>query len=100
MGDAYLSMKQYDSARKTFERLRTQLGEGPDRRYVEYKIALTEARRFDDAGNTTEAKRMYDTIVTKYGEIAQAGIAPEFGDVMKRQQELSGGAAAKDSAKK
>lgn len=90
MGDAYLTMKQFDSARVTFERLRTQLGEGPDRRYVEYKIALTEARRFDQAGKTAEAKRMYDTIVTKYAEIGNAGIAPEFSEVVRRQQELSG----------
>ncbi len=101
MGDAYLSMKQYDSARKTFERLRTALGEGPDRNYVEYKIALTEARRVDAAGNTAEAKKRYDEIVTKYAEIGQANIAPEFGDVIRRQQELSGGAAASgDTAQK
>ena len=90
MGDAYMTMKQYDSARVIYERLRTQLGEGPDRRFVEYKIAVVEARRADAAGKTAEAKRMYDTIVTKYAEIGQSGYAPEFGDVLRRQQELSG----------
>jgi tetratricopeptide (TPR) repeat protein len=102
MADAYMNMQQFDSSRVIYERLRKQLPEGPDRKLIDYKIALLEARRVDASGNTAEAKKLYDTLVVKYSDVPQTGGAPEFGDVVRRQQELNGGASAgkNDTAQK
>jgi tetratricopeptide (TPR) repeat protein len=100
LGDAFRNMKQYDSARVTFENLRSKLPEGQDRNFVDYKIKLTEAQRLDAAGNTAEAKKIYDELVTRYQSVVQTGLAAEFGDVMRRQSELSGGARPSDTAQR
>lgn len=102
MADAYLATGNYDSARIIYEGLRTQVGEGPDRNFLDYKIAVVEARKLDKAGNTAEAAKKYTEIVTKYGpSVAGTAMAPEYEEVQRRQTELSGQApAASDTAKK
>lgn len=97
LGDAFRNMKQYDSARVTFERLRSAQPEGDLRSFVDYKIVVTEAMRLDAAGNTGEAKKLYDTIVSKYPDVVNTGLAAEFPEIVRRQAELSG-AAPNDTA--
>lgn len=93
MADAYVNSNKFDSARIFYERMRSKVGEGPDRTLLDYKIAYVEARKVDVAGNTVDAAKRYGEIIQKYSNVASSGGAPEWNDIVARHAQLTGGGA-------